>query len=57
LLCCGLLDLKVVAEGVETERQKNYLIECGCKCIQGYYYHKPMPYKQMEDLLMHTYKA
>ena len=51
------LDLKVVAEGVETERQKNYLIECGCKCIQGYYYHKPMPSKQMEDLLIHTYKA
>ena len=51
------LDLKVVAEGVETERQKNYLIECGCKCIQGYYYHKPMPHKQMEDLLLNTYKA
>jgi len=51
------LDLKVVAEGVETERQKNYLIECGCKCIQGYYYHKPMPNKQMEYLLINTYKA
>ena len=45
------LDLMVIAEGVETERQKTYLVECGCKYIQGYYYYKPMPSKKIEKLL------
>lgn len=45
------LDLKVIAEGVETERQKTYLVECVCKYIQGYFYHKPMPSKKIEKLL------
>jgi len=45
------LDLMVIAEGVETESQKTYLVECGCKYIQGYFYHKPMPGKEIEYLL------
>jgi EAL domain-containing protein (putative c-di-GMP-specific phosphodiesterase class I) len=31
-----------VAEGVETEVQKNYLENAGCQTFQGYYFHKPM---------------
>jgi diguanylate cyclase (GGDEF)-like protein/PAS domain S-box-containing protein len=37
------LNLKVVAEGVETEEQLNFLIENHCDYIQGYYYSKPVP--------------
>ncbi len=44
------LDLIVIAEGVETERQNTYLLQCGCNYIQGYYYHKPMPSHQIEQL-------
>ena len=37
---------KIVAEGVETKFQKEFLIECGCDFAQGYYYNKPMPLEQ-----------
>jgi predicted signal transduction protein with EAL and GGDEF domain len=36
------LGLKVVAEGVETERQRDVLIEMGCDELQGYLFAKPM---------------
>jgi len=45
------LDLMVIAEGVETERQKSYLVECGCHYIQGYYFYKPMHKSKLEMLL------
>jgi EAL domain-containing protein (putative c-di-GMP-specific phosphodiesterase class I) len=37
------LGLKVVAEGVETEIQAHYLERAGCKIMQGYLYHPPIP--------------
>jgi len=37
------LDLKVVAEGVETEQQAAMLRLAGCHGLQGYYFGKPMP--------------
>jgi len=45
------LNLIVIAEGVETEKQKNYLLECGCDNIQGYFYYRPMPAEDMENVL------
>lgn len=45
------LHLNVVAEGVETAEQKTRLRELGCDCAQGYYYAKPLPEAQFEDLL------
>lgn len=41
------LNLKVVAEGVETEEQFNYLRDKGCHTIQGYYFGKPAPISQL----------
>ena len=35
-------DLKVIAEGVETQGQATWLKEQGCDIIQGYFYGKPM---------------
>jgi len=37
------LDLDLIAEGVETEAQKEFLVDSGCTNIQGYYNCKPMP--------------
>ena len=37
------LNLKVVAEGVETKEQTDKLKELGCVLMQGYYYSKPLP--------------
>ena len=37
------LGLRVVAEGVETEAQRDILIGMGCDELQGYLYGKPMP--------------
>lgn len=42
------LGLKTIAEGVETEQQKNILAEVGCDYVQGYYFAKPLP---IEDFL------
>ena len=36
------LNLKVVAEGVETEAQVNFLIHQGCDTLQGFYFARPM---------------
>jgi len=41
------LNLKVVAEGVETEEQFNYIRDKGCHSIQGYYFGKPLPLSQL----------
>jgi predicted signal transduction protein with EAL and GGDEF domain len=44
------LDLKTVAEGVETLDQANLLETLGCDKLQGFYFFKPMP---LEQLLPH----
>ncbi|BEP28454.1 putative bifunctional diguanylate cyclase/phosphodiesterase [Helicovermis profundi] len=36
-------NLDLVAEGVETKEQCDYLVELGCYVIQGYYFSKPEP--------------
>lgn len=45
------LNLKVIAEGVETKEQKDFLVEHGCNNIQGYFYSKPIPAKEFENIL------
>lgn len=45
------LELPVVAEGVETENQYNYLRQMGCDVIQGFYFSKPLPVADYVDKL------
>lgn len=45
------LNLKVVAEGVETAYQQQYLHDMGCDELQGYYFSKPLPAEAFIDLL------
>jgi diguanylate cyclase (GGDEF)-like protein/PAS domain S-box-containing protein len=45
------LNLKLIAEGVETIDQRNFMIENGCFNIQGYFYHKPLPTDEITKLL------
>ena len=37
------LGLRVVAEGVETRAQSDFLLSRGCDCLQGYFYGRPQP--------------
>jgi diguanylate cyclase (GGDEF)-like protein len=41
------LDLTVVAEGVETEGQRAFLVENGCEVFQGYLFGRPVPVEQL----------
>ena len=45
------LNLKVVAEGVETEQQKQMLVELGCDLIQGYYFYRPLTINDYQSLI------
>lgn len=45
------LQMKVVAEGVETSQQAELLETMGCDYIQGYYYSKPLPIEELIDFI------
>jgi diguanylate cyclase (GGDEF)-like protein/PAS domain S-box-containing protein len=45
------LGMKVIAEGVETRQQLDFLLEQGCDEVQGYYFSKPLPTDQLTKLL------
>jgi EAL domain-containing protein (putative c-di-GMP-specific phosphodiesterase class I) len=45
------MGLRLVAEGVETREQAEFLQECGCTTAQGYYYAEPMTVEQFEQLM------
>jgi len=43
------LKLDVIAEGVETQQQRDFLIAHGCMVFQGYYFSKPIPANEFAD--------
>lgn len=45
------LKLNIIAEGVETKGQKDFLTINGCYNIQGYYYSKPIPASEYKEFL------
>lgn len=44
------LKMPVIAEGVETAAQVDFLKSIGCEYVQGYYFARPMPVKDYEKL-------
>ena len=47
------LNLSVIAEGVETEEQADFLLRHGCNLAQGYYYSRPV----MPDAVLEAWQV
>jgi EAL domain-containing protein (putative c-di-GMP-specific phosphodiesterase class I) len=47
------LNLSIIAEGVETEEQRQFLMNKGCTNFQGYLFGRPEPIERFEVLLKH----
>ena len=45
------LGFEVIAEGVESEEQREYLIKCNCQYMQGNYFSRPLPMEAFDKLL------
>ena len=50
------LELDIVAEGVDKEEQIEILKDLNCQIVQGYYYSRPLPKKQITELLRENWK-
>ncbi len=48
------LDLEVVAEGAELIEHVDFLRDHGCDVIQGYFYSRPVPAHELEELLQQS---
>jgi diguanylate cyclase (GGDEF)-like protein/PAS domain S-box-containing protein len=51
LAMAASLNMKAVAEGVETREQRDFLCHEGCRIMQGFYFGPPLPEKDFEGLL------
>lgn len=50
------LNMPVIAEGVEKESQVAFLRSIGCEFVQGYYFAKPMPINEYEQLAFNGFE-
>jgi len=55
ILMAHVLGMKVIAEGVETEEQRDLLLRAGCDYGQGYLFSKPVTAEEFEALLKATH--
>ena len=46
------LGMEIIAEGVETKEQAEFLRDTGCAEMQGYYFYKPLPAEEFEKTLL-----
>ncbi|HEY1985632.1 MAG TPA: EAL domain-containing protein [Terracidiphilus sp.] len=46
------MDLPVLAEGVEMEAQRDFLLSLGCHSFQGYLFSRPLPLREFELFLL-----
>ena len=45
------IGLPIIVEGVEKKEQADFIESLGCRYIQGFYFYRPMPYKELEQLI------
>lgn len=50
------MGLPIIVEGVETQKQEEFLVGMGCRYTQGYYYYKPLTIPEFEKLLSNERK-
>lgn len=53
----NIMGLRMIAEGVETKDQINYLLNMGCIYGQGYFFYKPLPVEEIKTLLLDSEKV
>ncbi|HDS4387243.1 TPA: cyclic diguanylate phosphodiesterase [Enterobacter roggenkampii] len=46
------LSIRIVAEGVETQEQLDYLMRNNITFLQGYFFYKPVPFKELIKILL-----
>lgn len=51
---CNSLKLQIIAEGIETQEQKDYLLQQGCDLGQGYLFHRPVPAQAFAAFLQNS---
>lgn len=51
VLMATSLNLKIIAEGVETQEQYDFIKQLGCHEIQGFYFHRPYPVDEAQNCL------
>ena len=51
IMLADIMDLKSVAEGVETIKQLNLIKELNCNLVQGYIYSRPLLFPEFSDFL------
>ncbi len=57
LTLAKVLNCEVVAEGVETRRQLQFLLDNGCRRFQGYLFHKPLAGADIDQLIARSGQA
>ena len=45
------MKIPIIVEGVETQKQENFLLRMGCRYTQGFYYYRPMTVEAFEKLI------
>ena len=40
------IGLHILAEGIETKEQMEFMKKCGCDLLQGYYFSRPVPFDE-----------
>jgi EAL domain-containing protein (putative c-di-GMP-specific phosphodiesterase class I) len=45
---------RLIAEGVETEAQREFLAGLGCSCFQGYLFSPPVPLEEFQMVFMNS---
>lgn len=50
----SLLGIDTIIEGVETEEQKEFLLKMSCGYAQGYYFYRPLPQREFEEVISNS---